>query len=272
MRQREEAARLELLAKVEERKMRAEGVQQAKAKARRLANNVVAKADRMRESIRETAMRPQSLSGEPSVTVVPPSILDDSPSDAEIVHRKHESYLQRKYGSVWGLLMGAQLRFLVGLGILAGFLLWMYMSNPDFLHKLARRGVQESSQAIDKASGEDRYQAEPQPEVDVNLVTPTKPLEIPHNPVPLRFSEKILAIIGSYQGGLAGVLLVISALFRGVKMTFYMIAACILILLCGGDHRLLPLPIHSSRLNPDYLAMVLGSGVAILAFLFGRDH
>jgi hypothetical protein len=272
MRVRDEEARLELLAKVEERKMRAEGVQQAKAKARRLATNVVAKADRMRESIRETAMRPQSLSGQPSVTVVRPSILDDSPTDEEIVHRKHESYLQRKYGSIWGLLLGAQLRFLVGLGILAGFLLWMYMSNPDFLHNLAKKGAQESSQAIDKASGEDKYQTEPQPQVDVNLVTPTKPLEIPHNPVPLRFSEKILAIIGSYQGGLAGALLVISALFRGVKMTFYMVAACTLILLCGGDHRLIPLPIHNPHLNADYIAMILGSGIAVFAFLFGRDR
>ena len=154
MRQRQEEQQLELIAKVEERKMRAENVQQAKAKARRLAANVVAKADRMRETILDTAMRPRSLSGEPSITVVPPlSILDDLPTDEEIVHRKHESYHQRMYGSVWGLFFGAQFRFLVGLGILAGFLLWMYMSNPDFLHNLTKKGVQESSQAIDKASG-----------------------------------------------------------------------------------------------------------------------
>ena len=85
-------------------------------------------------------------------------------------------------------------------------------------------------------------------------------------------TNKILGIIGSYEGGLAGAILVLSGLFRGLKMGIYMIIACGLILLCGGSDRLIQIPTFGRPYDPNHVAMIAGSAIAALAFMFGRER
>jgi hypothetical protein len=291
MRHRQEEKSRRFLAKVEERKLRAQGVAQPAAKARKLANAVVAKANRMRETIQDSA-RIRAGSGSGAVTVVTPASLldDDSLSKEEAFERRHESYLQRKYGGFTGLLLGAQVRFLVGLGILCGFLIWVHSANPDFPRNIFHAASQVVNQAHNELAGEDKYQNAPAPKPDIQINTPDKPLtaddsqaiELAQKNLHVNVSadaqakinsttNKILAVIGSYQGGLAGAILVISGLFRGLKMGIYMIISTALILLCGGDDRLIHMPTFGRDFNADHLSMIAGSAVAGLAFLFGRE-
>jgi hypothetical protein len=290
MRHRKEERERRFLAKIEERKLRAQGVAQPAAKARKLANAVVAKAGRMRETIQDGA-RARRVSGSGAVTVVTPAALldDDNLSKDEGFERKHESYIQRKYGGFMGLLLGAQVRFLVGLGIMCGFLIWMYMANPDFLNNLKHQSIQIVNGTHDQLSGEDRFAGSGSAKIDLKIATPDQQLTA-NTDQAVGFAEqhglnvsadaqakinsttnKILAIIGSYQGGLAGALLVFSGLFRGLKMGIYMVIATGLILLCGGDDRMIHLPTFGRDFNADHVSMIAGSAIAVLAFMFGRE-
>jgi serine/threonine protein kinase len=291
MRHRQEEKERRFLAKVEERKLRAQGVAQPAAKARKLANAVVAKASRMRETIKDASRaRRGATVGE--VTVVTPASLldDDSLSKEEGFERRHESYIQRKYGSFMGLLLGAQVRFLVGLGVLCGFLVWFHTANPDFPSNVFHAARQVVGGAHDTLSGEDRFQNEPAGKIDVQFNTPDKPLTAdPGQEIGFAqqhglnvsadaqakitsTTNKILAIIGSYEGGLAGAILVLSGLFRGLKMGIYMTIAVSLILLCGGPDRLIQIPTFGRPWDPNHVSMIAGSAIAGLAFMFGRER
>jgi serine/threonine protein kinase len=288
-RHRQEEKDRRFMAKVEERKLRAQGVAQPAAKARKLANAVVAKAARMRETIAD-AGKSKRKGGIGEVTVVTSASLldDDALSKDEGFERRHESYLQRKYGGFTGLLLGAQVRFLVGLGILCGFMIWFHANNPNFLSDAANKGKQFVAQQHGELSGEDTSST---PNVQVKVNDAPQQLSVNTGNPALALAEKqginvsadtqakitsttnkILGIIGSYEGGLAGAILVLSGLFRGLKMGIYMIIACGLILLCGGPDRLIQIPTFGRPYDPNHVAMIAGSAIAALAFMFGRER
>ncbi|HEX4124546.1 MAG TPA: protein kinase [Tepidisphaeraceae bacterium] len=246
----EERDRLYLTA-VEERKLRAQGVEQPMAKARKIANTVVSKAERMREVAADRAFAPTVPESTGIRVITAASLLEDAQSD-DHVHRRHESYIQRKYGSIFGLLLGAQVRFFVGLGLLAVFALWMYQNNPNFLHNLAHHTGQSAQQPSAPALND-----HPAPLAG----------DVPDQILPPSTTSKILGVIGSYPGGLAGAILVISGLFGGMRMGIGIFASAAVILLAG---RAFSLPTFG-LLRPDHTGMAAGAGLAALCFAFLRE-
>jgi eukaryotic-like serine/threonine-protein kinase len=259
MRERRDARERLYLAKVEERKLRAQGVEQPRAKAHRIADNVVTKAEHMREvAANQRAMK--TTIAEPSkIRVMNASaILDDVAIDDEHVHRKHETYIERKYGSIGGLILGAQVRFFVGLGLLAVFALWMYQNNPNFMSDIAHK-LPTPNQTAQSST--------PAPDVTINdhpkpLTNDAMDQVLPPGPL-----AKTLNVIGSYPGGLAGAVLVLSSLFRGMRMGIAILISAAVILLGG---RAFPIP-TLGLLRPEFAGMAAGGALAALTFVFARE-
>jgi hypothetical protein len=258
MRERQESRERLYLANVEERKLKALGVEHARAKARRIADNVVTKAERMRE-VAATRTFAETVPQSSGVRVInAATLLDDVPSGDEHVHRKHETYIQRKYGNLGGLILGAQVRFLLGLGLLAVFALWMYQNNPNFVSDVAHHLPTPNQTAQPTV---------PAPDVTINdhpkpLANDTIDQALPRGPV-----SKILGVIGSYPGGLAGAVLVLSSFFRGVRMGVAILISAAVILLGG---RAFPIP-TLGLIRPEYAGMVAGGVLAALSLMFARE-
>ncbi len=276
MRQRQEEKERKFLVKIEERKLRAEGVDQPAAKARKVAGNFVAKVGRMKEA-----------SADAAAVKLGTFVDDDALAKDDYVDRKRESYLQRKYGGFSGLILGAQVRFLVGLGLLALFFLWFHGKNPDFPQNFFHRAGAIIDATHNNLSAEDRHGAtvdmgsiklnNPDQAVTVNTdqavgfaqqhgvnVSQNTQQEISS------ITNRVLNITSCYQAGIAGAILVFSAFFRGFKMGVFMFLATFVLLLCGGDDRIFHLPSVGS-FDRDKIAMIAGSGIALLGFLFGRQ-
>jgi hypothetical protein len=262
MRERQEARERLYLAKVEERKLRALGVEHPRAKARRIADNVVTKAEHMRE-VAATQQAMKATVAEPTGirALNASAILDDVAIDDGHVHRKHESYIQRKYGNIGGLILGAQVRFLLGLGLLAVFSLWMYQNNPTFVSDVAHHlpTPNQTAQPIPPSL--------PAPDVTINdhprpLANDTIDQALPRGPV-----SKVLGIIGSYPGGLAGAILVLSSLFRGLRMGIAIFISAAVIVLGG---RAFPIP-TLGLIRPEFAGMVFGGALAAMSFAFARE-
>jgi hypothetical protein len=221
------------------------------------------------------------------------SLLDGD--DEEHEERKRESYIQRKYGGYLGLFLGSQTRFLVGVGLLIGFLLWMYQTNPDFLQKLGSNTKNIVNNTHEELSGENLYNEaaeikdnkikDPTNKGDIKVLKDAKvpgaaaevagKVSPTTGPSVLAGAEdakgKIIAILGSYNAGIAGLFLVISSFFRGAKMGLFMVVGCGLILV--GD-----LIFHVggyvptfNRLNTDNVGRTVGIVISVLGLIFGRQ-
>jgi hypothetical protein len=281
MRQRQEERQRRHLAKVEERKFRAQGVAQddARAQAQRSAGDMLVQAHKMRRAIdqmRAAPTAPPKPAPPPPAaipankkTVTPPPAPVVVPSSEEDDDERYErgTYLQRKYGGFWGLLLGSQARFLVGMIFLLPFLFWMYENNPHFLQDAGQKGVETISGVHDQLSGE-QPAPQVQPAPDLNQ-TPTQ-LALAPTPVDKYVSPQtktsILGVLGSYSGGLTGAILVFSALFGGRKMGLCMLAASLLIL-CGN---FLHLPTFG-LVRPEHVGMALGGIFALGGVFFARE-
>jgi serine/threonine protein kinase len=270
------------LAKVEERKLRAQGVAQidAKAQAQISAGDMLIQASRMRRQIVSMraaptaapkpapAVAPPAARGRPPAIPRPPAAPAVVVADDDDEPRVRGSYMQRKYGGFWGLLLGSQARFLVGMVFLIPFLFWMYQNNPHFLQEAGKKGVESISGVHDQLSGvaPDGTASQAGPTLNENpeeLAAGGSPADRFVTP---QTQRSVLGILGSYPSGMVGGILVFSALFRGRKMGLYMLAATLLIL-CGNY---LHLP-SFGLVNSEHLGMDLGGIVALGGIFFGRE-
>ena len=217
-----------LLAKLEEKRLNAEGMsqQQAKETARKETQALIDQANRVRQA---SAVRTRDdvtagpVSGIGGIKVITPAVVDD----LEPGERVHESWIQRRHGGVIGLLLGPRVRFPIALLLLVTFSLWFHSVNPDFPRNLGKVMQDTVNQAHDNLSGEAARR--------VALVRPTVEEKHPtHHGVNLFYIPSSLQPkLNGYAIGLAGLLLLISCFFTAWKPGLFSLIAAAVILIAG---------------------------------------
>ena len=88
---------------------------------------------------------------------------------------------------------------------------------------------------------------------------PTRPLDLPGVP------PRLLALVSSFGAGVGGLILIVSSLFPGIRITFFAIpAAAIPVLLPRLWHPAL------GGLDPSLVPSIVGAAILAAGVLFGR--
>lgn len=149
-----------------------------------------------------------------------------------------------------GSLFGAKLRFALGALLLVGFAIWA-QNNAIFGAVKIDEATKVSDANAAQAAAADAAKG------ILGKIQNAKPLEIPAIPGFLTHSA------GSIGGLVAGLLLLASSLFRGAKMTLFMLPAAAVAAL--GAQFLPNLPMK------ELIWPVAGAGLGMVALLFGRS-
>lgn len=123
------------------------------------------------------------------------------------------------YGAA-NLMLGSRTRFLAGTLLIAGCLAWIYQNDlvPEGAIKDARRQIMEEARVDLEQLARGLVR---DPDADAK---PTESLSL--GPVP----ESITGWFGSYRAGLAGVILVLSSCFSGIRIAPFAIGAALLVI------------------------------------------
>jgi hypothetical protein len=235
-----------LLQKIEERSLVAEGVNlvTARRKARRVAEAMAA----VSAETRTTTTGPRSAE--------PPSI-------ARAIHQAIEApeqvLVEREPGLIrpetswlWELLLGPRTRFLLGAALLVGCLLWVDQNGivtGAQLKEVATRAIEHP----------DPVEALRDARVEVRVPAQTEPVHLPFLP-PL-----VSNLFQGWGAGAAGLILILSALVRGVRMALFAVPGAIVALI--GPRIGIP---AIGPLDPAMASMAIGAGVALMGLAFGR--
>jgi hypothetical protein len=206
MKARREARERKVLRKIELANLKAQGLtaSQAREQAENTADNLVSRAADFRAAgaSPEAAARFRNLL-----------------SAAEQPERTKKSAGARVLGEVVNLILGPRPRLLFGLLLLAGCVGWIYQN--DFAP------FQRVKEIVGSAIENEDF-------AEVSMLTtvfdpePSKHSQLRVPVVP----DDILQVFDSYAPGLAGLILILSAAFRGIKPTFFVLPA-VLVLLVG---------------------------------------
>jgi eukaryotic-like serine/threonine-protein kinase len=226
MRHRQQNRERKLLAKLEVRAMAAKGIDQkvAAKQARKNADRFVDKAAAVRETAIaasvQTAVIPKAKLGSFTVGQADMKAIsadwmhDDSADDGSARKRKHGSYLGRRYGSPLDVVFGQAVRLLLGLAILAGFAQWWNQNGGQDARKQAADMLGSREEVTVTAQKKD---------VSAAIVT-HKDLDFKVNgrqPLQIKFVPRwICDAVGSWNGGIAGALLVLSVVCSGKILGF----------------------------------------------------
>jgi eukaryotic-like serine/threonine-protein kinase len=274
MRHRQDERQIEYFAKIEERKLLADGMraEQAKTKAHQIALNIVAKARRFKDAIdnSQVAHSPGSIDAN--------AVLADD-IDLDFPDMEHDSKLRRALYSITESVLGPQMRMVAGMVILASFLLWLRVTYPT-LPTLVVQNVRQA--IIDFRSGQSAAHPNAALPAKKNAVTAnaqdatikgitdatSESIADQSRQQIVKTEKKMLLVLGSWQGGLAGALLAISSLFRKFRAGPIMLGSTLVTLIVG---RYLVIP-TGGLLPPQYLGMVLGTMLAFIAFILGQER
>jgi serine/threonine protein kinase len=249
LRSQREARQRKQLQAVEERALKAQGIEaaQARQRAELLARNMVAQGAELKQALArgdtrqlrglfQAARRPADL-----------STLRDERSTAD-----------RLEGVLDGVL-GPRLRFLAGVVLLAGCLLWVHQNQL-----ISVKDVQKAAEGIDisKLTDLEKISEEAAKGTASLGVTEkeTKPLDLPA--VPAFITNRF----DSFYPGVAGLVLLISSLFRGWKIGLALWPAALLI--WAGDAFGLP---SLGPLSGHVAGLVIGLGVAFAGLVLLRE-
>jgi eukaryotic-like serine/threonine-protein kinase len=204
-----------MLAKLESKALQAEGMDEVDAnrKARRNAERLVHKAAAVREAafmhVAET-VRPSARSARATGDFSTNWMHDDSPPPRGHSRREHaQSYLWRRYGSPLDILTGRLMRFVFATILLVGFGTWW---NNNGAAEVQRTAVQMMASRQDEtiAVAKNTINRAIQTQRNYEINGPGHiPLRVP--PIP----DWICEAIGSWNGGLAGALMLLSIFFAG---------------------------------------------------------
>ena len=205
--------------------MTAQGVELniAAKKAKRNAERLVAKASVVRETAVARAAQTALPSKTRSVDGVPhPEVKmisagwahDDSIEVHSSVARVHEGYLKRRFGTPSDIIFGQLVRVLAGIVILVGFGLWWNQNTgAQTLQQAAslvgnREEVTETAQKKDLTTAIKTFKG-----FGMGMKS-SQPLKVALLP------QIVTDAVGSWNGGLAGVLLILSAFCVGKMLGF----------------------------------------------------
>jgi serine/threonine protein kinase/uncharacterized protein (DUF433 family) len=260
VRRKEEQRRLEYFAKIEERRLIEGGMgeAQAKAKAKVIARDLIARAKRLQDAAERTAVTNAPRAGE----------LLAGEWDGDDLQPETKQYVRRTLAFVLDTVLGPQVRLIAGLVVLGVFVIWLKAAYPrlpnlimEKLHFQTPSGQADAE--IRKPLSTDN--------LAVRMVNDTvfKITRLSGRPREgfVAVENKLLAVLGSWQGGLVGALLVISSLFsrRGVGLA--MLASTLLIL---GPGHFLTIP-TGGRMSPENAGMILGTIIAVVSLVLSRE-
>jgi serine/threonine protein kinase len=282
---------------VETRSLEAAGVPflEARKKAKKRAENLVYTAAVVRESMLKPARAKPAMargSAKPSemetaaeapaislMTMMKEDIDDERPHRRE---HHHHGYVGRRVGGPLDVLLGAPLRFALALILLAGFAAWRYQNKDatinEFTSTVAR--VREDPTVTVKNK-------------DVSAVAIQEPLKVEKTharPLEMRFLPSALTmVLGTWNAGVAGLLLLIAVFFRGklLGITVLLAAAVMVLGWTWTGHTVTPAGMGEagklvretsdimqkqmgSAEHARWLTLVIGIGLWLLAVFFLR--
>ncbi len=256
---RREAEVTATLWKFEERNLQSlgENLVSARRKARRSALAMVATAAEIRESIRTSAgaiIVNRSIGRAMHEAAVKPEqvLLEHERGLLADAERERSNLVARAFT----LLLGPKVRFLAGAALLAGCIAWMHQNamisaeHAAALLEAAKTGDVEALQSHAEAGVAHAREVAAQP---------TRPLDLPDVP------PAILALVSSFGAGVGGLILIVSSLFAGMRITFFAIpAAAIPVLLPRLWHPAL------GALDPSLVPSMVGVALLVAGVFFGR--
>lgn len=252
---------VELLRRLEERSLTAQGVNlvTARRKAQRSAEALVTAAAEIRSAPKE------------AISLNVGKAIREAAAKPETVLAQHErgliadrrGFLDRVLGPLLGPLLGPRPRFLAGVVLLGGCLAWVQQNeiitaaHLQQAKELARQAAQVTNEKEAKrlaAGAAERARA-------VDLTKATEPLRMPGVP------SAVTGLFNGFGPGAAGLILLISSFFRGVKMSVFAVPAAVVAFL--GPRLGIP---DIGPIPADYSGMALGAGIAVLGWFFGRGR
>lgn len=260
------AADIGNLENIEQQGLIAEGMskKQAEEEAQKRASNAVDKAMEIRIA------SPARVTTEPSEAGRQPIEMDAAELKrarikAMLADAKSGRYSKKKssagcLGSMLAFAIDGKLRFVLGSLLLTGCLLWVNQNGLVSGEQLKESGEQlkeAASQAIENRElNMDDVEGAVEDAVDTETLTKMEPLKIP--------------IVGqffdSFNPGIAGLLLLFTAFFRGWKMTIFALPAAAIMVF--GPTLGIPDLVEIEGIH--VLSAAIGGGIGFLGILFGR--
>lgn len=241
-----------LLQELEEKNLQAQGLDliTARRQAQRVAEALVEDAAEMRREVADA----QPTVADPKVEAIKKRARIKAML-AEARSGQRESTPRAAARSLLapiGWFFGPRARFLVGGALLVGCLLWANQNG------LLKREHAETIQSAVTQGVESRSAEQVSESLKANLSVETSPLRLP--------------LVGDWfttiNPGVAGLVLIFSALFRGVRMTLFALpAAAVMVaapVLAWPEVHVLPLA-HS-------IGLAVGLAIAVVGFFFGRTY
>lgn len=293
---RDEVKQRKLLAKLEAKALAAKGIGEkiAKKQAERNAEKVVAKAQKIRSSamkrLAETALptaaeeklrvgRGKAREKEPEkktearpeakeeTKLVKAGIMEQAQEEGEEeVHRQHENWFSRRYGSPLDLAMSQQARFVLAALVLFGFAVWWKQTRGQ-AYAQEGQAVLNSSRVIGEDETKqvsDRIVRTGQVAAD-GVKRAEGASEGNEYVLPGPFPDALKRGVGSYNGVLAGFLLLTSVFYVGNLMGFGVMVGALVALV---GHKL-GLPVIGDK---AWLAGSLGVFLWMVSIVLFREQ
>ncbi|MGE0605916.1 MAG: protein kinase [Pirellulales bacterium] len=256
-RARREAKETKHLRKVEEQGLKSQGmtIAEARQRAERTAEALVGQAAQIRETV---------------VATIPGKAVDPQQKRAAIramLEAAHDTELAPKKSPLAALMLplsvafGARTRFLLGGLLLAGCLLWVrqngHVFNAEQLQSIAAEAKQSTESAI---AADDAAIAAEQVKERVAAMSnqPTRPLALP----------LFGGLFNSFNAGLAGLCLICSAIFPGLRIALFAFPAAALALV---GHAWFGIPEYT-LLYTDLPSAGIGCGIMLAGLFLGRSR
>ena len=256
---RREAGEMAMLSKIEERNLQClgENLVSARRKARRSALAMVATAADIKQSIRARdgafvvnrsivwAMREAAINPEKVLLGHEHGLLPER-------DQERSSIVARTVA----MILGPKVRFLVGAALLAGSIAWM--------HQNAMISAEHAKALVEAAKSGDVQAIQSHAEAGVAhareaAAKPTQPLDLPGVP------PSLLALVSSFGAGVGGLILIVSSLFQGIRITvFALTGAAIPVLVPRLWHPAL------AGLDPSVVPSIVGAAILAAGVWFGR--
>jgi hypothetical protein len=212
-----------MLARIEAKALQAKGVDlaQANRKAKQAAERMVDKAAKVKESADLRAMmtvmpttsgRTMMFAGAKPLASWADGFEEGDAKDKRRKghdgEREHEGYFKRRFGTPLDFVLGPQVRVLAGAILISFFALWVHQNGGIYYSNTANFNTEEIVQGKNLRGAANELKNK----VDIHLKG-QKTLQMPMLP------DSLLSVVGSNcNGGIAGLILLLSGFFSGKRL------------------------------------------------------
>jgi serine/threonine protein kinase len=263
MRARQEEKEKRLLQAVEVKSLEAKGVSMmdARRQAKRRAENIVEHAAHVKDTMAMRAMETAAPTKDAEVSMASfRAMLDsDAKSDEKPAPRRKGNYVTRRFGGPLDWIFGQPMRLALAFVLLAAFGVWRHQRGDTQRFVETAKDLQGSRVDPTEAVKRDPSKAiDTEKDFEAVDIQKRDSLRIPLVPQP------VLDALSSKNTGVAGLILLVSSLFRGNMLGLITYFACAVALI--GPAREFPIV---GALN-EHVAMLASAVVGLLGLIFFR--